>query len=162
MEKQKLKNLIILLFLVIVYQGAQAQRKSGSYEKYLNFGVGFNSAAVPVYAGVDFGIHPDITLGPQAEMNLNFHYLWVGAKSDYHFNKILNIPGEWDVYAGLNLGFVSYTHLHGRRYYNGSSGLVLGMQIGGRYYWNSVWGINFEIGGGSFASGGRIGLTREF
>ena len=71
---------------------------------------------------------------------------------------MLNIPRDWDFYAGLNVGFVSWSSPKG---YGGSynSGLGLGAQVGGRYYFNRNVGINLEFGGGNEFSGGKIGLT---
>jgi len=70
----------------------------------------------------------------------------------------LNIPSPWDFYAGLNLGFYSW---NSPRDYEGShtSGLGLGGQIGGRYYFSNKVGINLEFGGGNAFSGGKFGLT---
>jgi hypothetical protein len=69
----------------------------------------------------------------------------------------MNIPTPWDFYAGLNIGFynVSSSSINGGI----SSGLGLGAQIGGRYYFSDQWGINLEIGGGNSVSGGKFGIT---
>lgn len=80
------------------------------------------------------------------------------ANGNYHFNTLLDIPQEWDLYAGLSLGFVSVSSPSA--YKGGTvSGLGLDLQIGGRYYWNDRWGVNLEFGGGNAASGARIGLS---
>ena len=69
----------------------------------------------------------------------------------------MNIPSPWDFYAGLNLGFYSVSSSN---YSEGiSSGLGLGAQIGGRYYFSDQWGINLEFGGGNYFSGGKFGIT---
>lgn len=39
-----------------------------------------------------------------------------------------------------------------------NSGLGLGVQVGGRYYFNDRLGLNLEFGGG-FVSGGKIGIS---
>jgi hypothetical protein len=65
----------------------------------------------------------------------------------------LNIPQNWDFYAGLNIGFrIGLDNAT-------SSGLDLGAQVGGRYYWNDKWGVNVEFGGGSTMAGGGVGLS---
>ena len=43
-----------------------------------------------------------------------------------------------------------------------TSGLDLGAQVGGRYYWNSSWAVNLEFGGGVEFSGGRVGVSKRF
>ena len=142
-----------------------AQSPIGKGGKQLNFGVGLNTRSVPVYIGMDFGVHPDITVGPQIEFDLNVNYMVFTGRGDYHFNTVLNIPRDWDFYAGLNIGFVA--DIRDDRYdkhpnRSNVSGLNLGLQIGGRYYWNSGWGINLEFGGGYNLSGARFGLSKRF
>ena len=77
---------------------------------------------------------------------------------NYHFNTLLDIPTNWDFYAGLNLGFYFWNSdddYPGTR----SSGLALGGQIGGRYYFSKKFGINLEAGGANAFSGGKFGVT---
>ena len=82
----------------------------------------------------------------------------VSGNANYHFNTLFNIPSRWDLYAGANVGFYFWTSPNE---YNGShnSGLGIGGQIGGRYYFTNKLGVNLEFGGGNAFSGGKIGLT---
>lgn len=59
---------------------------------------------------------------------------------------------------GLNLGFYVWSSPDA---YQGShsSGLGIGAQIGGRYYFTNKVGLNFEFGGGNAFSGGKVGVT---
>ena len=68
------------------------------------------------------------------------------------------MPSNWDFYAGLNLGFYAWTSPSD---YPGdhTSGVGLGAQIGGRYYFSRTVGLNLELGGGTVTSGGKFGLT---
>lgn len=157
-----MKKLFFVLNIIVFCNVAHAQSPIGANGKQLNFGVGFNAVGVPIYVGGDFGIHPDITLGPQVGLDLDFNYLSIAGKGDYHFNTIMNIPRDFDFYAGLNLGFISHFNRHRKHVYSHTSGLLLGLQIGGRYYWNRNWGVNLEFGGGNYLSGGRIGLSKRF
>jgi hypothetical protein len=70
----------------------------------------------------------------------------------------LNIPSTWDFYAGLNLGFYYW---NSRNDYPGNSrsGIGLGAQIGGRYYFTNKIGLNLELGGGNAFSGGKVGIS---
>jgi len=151
-----MKHLLSLLFALFIYSSCSAQSPIGQGGKQFNFGVGLYSSSFPLYGGVDFGVHPDITAGPEIGLDLDLNYLRIGGRGDYHFNSLLGIPRDWDFYAGLNLGFAADIG-------DGDvSGLDLGMQIGGRYYWSTDWGVNLEFGGGNNISGGRIGLSRRF
>jgi hypothetical protein len=42
------------------------------------------------------------------------------------------------------------------------SNIGLGVQIGGRYFFNKNFGINIEGGGGNATSGAKIGITYKF
>jgi outer membrane immunogenic protein len=154
---------ILLSFFALI----NAQSPIGKGQKQLNFGLGFSGWGVPVYLGMDFGVHPDISLGGEISFRSysdnyygnSYSHTIVGFdfNGNYHFNRVLEIPKNWDLYAGLNLGFYywsSSNDYHG----SGSSGLGLGLQIGGRYYFSDKWAINLELGGGN-VSGGKIGLT---
>ena len=151
--------------MIAVCSLASAQSPIGKDGKQLNFGVGLYSGYIPLYIGVDFGVHPDITVGPQIGFDLNLTYMTFTGRGDYHFNTILNIPRDWDFYAGLNIGFVAHLN-HDHHHYpyrrDRFSGLDLGLQMGGRYYWSRGWGINLEIGGGYNLSGARFGLSKRF
>jgi hypothetical protein len=78
----------------------------------------------------------------------------ISGRGDYHFNTLLDLPRDWNVYAGANIGFVAgFDNDY-------DSELDLGLQIGGRYYWNSSWAINLEFGGGPAFTGGRLGVSK--
>jgi len=40
-----------------------------------------------------------------------------------------------------------------------TSGLGIGAQVGGRYYFSDNVGINIEFGGGNAFSGGKVGIS---
>lgn len=134
----------------------------------LNAGVGLSSWGIPLYIGMDFGIHKDVTLGFEAsfrshhERYNDYRYrhnvIGISGNVNYHFNSLLNIPPKWDFYAGLNIGFY---HWNSPNDYYGDhySGLGLGGQIGGRYYFTDRVGINLEFGGGNAFSGGKFGIS---
>ena len=158
--------LIIILLLATSFAFAQGPIVKG--ESQINAGVGLSSWGIPIYLGFDYGVHPDITLGAELSFrsyddNWNdnkYKHTVIGilGNANYHFNRILEIPSPWDFYAGLNLGFYSW---NSPDEYQGShtSGLGIGAQIGGRYYFSNKVGINLEFGGGNAFTGGKLGLT---
>lgn len=137
----------------------------------LNGGFGFSTYGLPIYVGIDYGVHEDITAGAEFSyrsyndelFNIKYSHKVYGfsANANYHFNNLLNIEPKYDVYGGLNVGFYAWSSSSG---YNGNraSGLGLGLQIGGRYYFNEKIGINLELGGGNATSGGKIGISVKF
>jgi len=134
----------------------------------LNLGVGFSNYGTPVYLGFDYGAARNVTLGAEFSYrgyrdNWNDYYynhniLGISGNGNYHFNQVFQIPSRWDLYAGLNVGFYSWSSPDA---YHGShtSGLGLGAQVGGRFYLSPKVGLNLEFGGGNAFSGGKFGLT---
>jgi hypothetical protein len=145
-----------------------AQGPIAKGQAQLNAGLGLSSWGLPIYVGLDFGVHPDITVGPEISWrayndrfdNKKYNHSVIGlsANGNYHFNSLLDIPTNWDFYAGLNLGFYIWNSSDD---YPGSntSGLGLGAQVGGRYYFNDKIGVNLEFGGGNAFSGGKVGVS---
>lgn len=126
-------------------------------QKQINFGLGLDTDGLPIYAQLDFAVSPDITVSPMVALTAGnaYSFTTLGAHGDYHFNSLLDIPSNWDFYAGVNLGFRFYLSGH-----SGTGPLDLGLQVGGRYYWDQNWGINLEFGGGA-GFGGRVGVSRK-
>lgn len=162
--KKQLLILSFLLFSSLIY----AQSPIAKGESQINAGLGLSSWGVPVYIGFDHGVHPDITVGGElsyrsysdkyANVSYDHSVIGISGNGNYHFNRVLEIPKNWDFYAGLNLGFYiwnSPSDYHGSH----SSELGLGAQVGGRYYFSDKIGLNLEFGGGNAFSGGKIGLT---
>lgn len=155
--------LLTLLFSAIVF-GQYPLRKGGVQ---LNTGVGLSGWGVPVYAGFDYGVHKDISVGGEisfrsynekgSSKDYNHSIIEILACGNYHFNSIMKIPNDFDFYMGLSLGYWIWSSPAG---YGGAkvSGIGLGAQIGGRYYFNKNLGINLEINGSS-ASGAKFGIS---
>lgn len=148
-------------------------------EKQVNAGIGFASDyGTPVYLGFDYGVHPDITVGAQVSYasktyyyggNTNFKGTWlgIGANANYHFNTILEIPNNWDLYAGATLAYNSFDYkypnvLYLNDYGTTSSGVGFAAQAGARYYFTNNFAVNVEFGGGTIASGGKAGISYKF
>lgn len=159
------KGFILVLLLVSNYLFAQSPIDKGKAQ--FNAGFGLSSWGLPVYLGFDYGIHKDVTIGGEASFR-NYRNNWKGityvhnivgisGNFNYHFNSILKIPAPWNFYAGLNIGFFYWNSpsLYG----GATSGLGIGAQVGGRYYFTDKVGINLELGGGNAVSGGKIGIS---
>jgi len=162
-------TLLIALMLSVAFVSAQNPLAKGG--KQLNAGLGFSNWGLPVYVGLDFGIHPDISIGGELSIHTyrqnintvkyNHTILGFAFNGNYHFNRIMEIPSNWDFYAGLSIGFnywISPDNYPG----NYSSGLGLGAQIGGRYFITKRFGLNLELGGGNASTGGKFGITYQF
>lgn len=159
----------LLFFVSALY--AQAPLEKGGAQ--LNAGLGFSTWGVPVYVGADFGIHPAITIGPKLSYRkYNDKFLGgeysqsltvISFNGNYHFNELLNLTSQWNVYAGLSLGYYIWSDVKWNNNSNAAfggeaTGLGLDLQVGGRYFFNDKWALNLELGGGT-GSGGSFGVT---
>jgi outer membrane immunogenic protein len=163
-----MRSIIITVAFVFITFISFSQNLSPRGSNQLNLGAGFSGWGIPLYVGFDHFINRDITLGGELSYR-SYHENWkdntynqnitgISGNLNYHFNRILTIPSQWDLYAGANLGFFiwsSPTAYDG----NNHSGLGLGGQIGTRYYLSNRVGLNLEFGGGNAFSGGKFGLT---
>lgn len=140
--KNNLKRLILLaaLFISAVSVSAQAQ-------KVFNFG----GVGTGLYGNIEFPVAKSITVGPGVFTDWNFNDFVIAAKGSYYFDILFDLPPEWNVYLGGNVGWRL----------GDDNGANWGAHIGGRWFWNEKWGINAEFGGGSGVNGG-VGVTLRF
>ncbi len=158
---------VLIIITLFAFSDAFSQGSLGKGNKQLNAGVGISTWGVPVYVGVDFGVHPDITVGPMVSfrsyserfgaVNYNHSIFVLGFNGNYHFNSLIDLDPEWDLYAGLTMGYYIWSSPND---YIGNQNSALGVvgQIGGRYFFSDKFGVNLEFGGG-VASGGKLGVT---
>ena len=163
-----MKKLLLLSTFVLIAGFAFSQNPMPVGKSQLNLGVGLSEWGIPVYIGIDYGVHKNITIGAELSFrgynekwnNNRYHHNITGisGNANYHFNNALEISKKWDLYAGLNLGFYVWTSPDN---YDGNhnSGLGLGAQIGARYYLSNKVGLNLEFGGGNAFTGGKFGVT---
>lgn len=162
-------NLLILLITIGV-STTLAQGTLGVGGKQFNAGVGFSNFGVPIYAGLDFGVHESITIGPRVSyrtynqkfgtVKFSQNLIVFSFNGNYHFNQLLDLPSEWDLYAGLTLGYYVWSSANDN--YNGQgSGIGLDAQVGARYFFSDKFGLNLEFGGGT-GNGGSFGITLKF
>lgn len=163
-----MKKVITTCLIIISTTTLFAQNPIEKGQSQINAGFGFSNYGLPVYVGFDYGVHEDITVGAEFSFRSYNDDVWgtkyshkvygFSGNANYHFNNLLGIEPVWDVYGGLNVGFYAWNSSSG---YKGgrTSGLGLGLQIGGRYYFNDKLGVNLELGGGNASSGGKIGIS---
>lgn len=164
------KSLIIvsLLFIIILSGNAQCPLTQEKYQ--INAGIGFSGWGIPLYAGFDYGVQHDITIGVEGSLrsynqdisNLTYNstILGLSGNGNYHFDKLLELPSNWDFYAGLNIGYYFWSRPSNYPSYGtGASGIGIGAQIGGRYFFKKNFGLNLEFGGGNVFSSGKLGIT---
>jgi len=163
-----MKKIFLVIVIVFAMGTVFGSNSLATGQTQFNAGVGFSSWGVPVYAGLDYGVHRNVTLGGEVSFQsygekyhdnkYNHSIIGISGNANYHFNNVLDIPSNWDFYAGLSLGFFVWNSPND---YDGSntSGLGVSGQIGGRYFFSENFGVNLEFGGGNAFSGGKFGIT---
>jgi len=137
------KITLILMLFIGVSTAASAQATSE-----LNFGIIGVSYDIPVASA--------IAVSPFVGTNLNLDYLNMGVKANYYFDDLIGIPAAFDFYAGASAGFAMW--IGGGT--SQTSGIDIGLQVGGRWFWSDKWGLYLEFGGGHYSGGtAGIGLT---
>jgi outer membrane immunogenic protein len=157
---------ILLAFLTVITLDAQCPLKKGEYQ--FNAGLGYSDWGVPIYTGIDFGLFNDITAGIEASFRsynedisgakYTSNVFGIAGNGNYHFNTVFEIPRRWDFYAGITMGYYSWS-LPANYIGSNSSGVGFGAQIGGRYFLNKKFGLNLELDGSSSFSGAKFGIT---
>lgn len=163
-----IRTVAIVFFISLLgFSSASAQGSLGKGNEQFNGGVGFSTWGVPIYLGVDFGVHQDVTIGPVVSYRnyserfnstrYSHSIFTLGFNGNYHFNTLIDLDPEWDLYAGLTLGYYIWSSPND---YIGAQASSVGLvgQIGGRYFFSDKFGVNVEFGGG-IASGGKFGVT---
>jgi len=143
-----------LFFAFILTLGAVSVhgQNQGSH---INAGLGLDGRGIPIYGSYDWGFRDDFNLGVGASLSTGGNdydggIFGAGFFTQWYADRILDIPSDFDVYAGLGVYYYTYK--------NGDD-LDLGLFVGGRYYFNDSMGVNLELGAGSTLAGAKIGVT---
>ena len=137
-----MKKVILLIVAVFAINFAFSQAN-----KQLNFGL--------IGISYDIPIATDIAIAPTVRTDFNINYLIVGVKGDYYFDNLIGLPAAFDFYAGANAGYAigigsGIDHTFG-----------IGLEVGGRWFWNEKWGLYLELGGTNIGGTGGLGLTMK-
>lgn len=159
-----MKKISVVLILLVSAVAIFAQSPIAKGQAQINAGIGLSSWGLPLYGGVDYGIHEKISVGGEISFRsystggYKHSIIGISANGNYHFGELLEVPSEWDLYGGLNLGFYIW---NSPSEYSGSqsSSLGLGAQVGARYYFTEKFAANLEFGGGNAFSGGKLGIS---
>lgn len=134
-------------------------------------GIGLSSWGIPIYGRVVFPVADNITVGGGlAYRNYGYSAFWnvsifsISARGNYHFNELIDLDDQWDVYGGLDVTYditsYSYEGSSGSSTWRGGGPAGVGVSIhaGGRYFIKPKLGLNAELNGGTI-SGVLFGVT---
>ncbi|MEM1135219.1 MAG: hypothetical protein AAGI07_05220 [Bacteroidota bacterium] len=175
----------LLFFVLIISSFSLAQNAKAQFNPYDDgrkigtVGVGFSGWGIPIFGRLEVPIVDNITVGGGlsfrtysesfAGSRWRHNIFGINALGNYHFNELFEFTDEWDLYAGLTLGYYAWgtsfdgNNIDGVDYRgNGNGGLGIGAQIGGRYFFQDNIAVNLELGGGNVVAGGNIGVSFLF
>lgn len=144
-----MKKLVLACAFLFAGQLAYSQAWSGKGDQKIQ--VGFNGwgYGTGITATYDYGLSKIISLGAGA----NFYFdhsdakyhddnFGVFGRLNFHLQQPLNLPSNWDIYPGIDLGVL------------GKHGTYFGAHIGARYFFNNNVGIFIEAG-----NNGSLGVS---
>lgn len=163
----------LLLSAAVIISAAAFGQRVQKGDVQLNAGIAADryASSVAFYAGLDYGIHPDITIGAEArfggkdykDYNGRVNWFGIGVNGNYHFNTLLGIPNKYDIYAGATVGHNSFNYkddIDNR--FDFDPGIGVSAQVGARYYITDNFGLNAEANAGSLFNGGKFGISYKF
>jgi len=171
------RRLFVTLFVFVMLLSSTSFAQFNPYAdqtKMLTGGVGFSGWGIPLFIRYEHPVADNITVGGtlsfQNYSETYSSYKWkhsisgLNGRGSYHFNELLNVPEQFDLYAGASLGYYFWNTKYegsGDIIYSGSGagGFSLGGYVGGRYFFSDKIAVNLEFGGGTVLAGGTLGVT---
>ena len=167
---KKLAVFVLMTAMMVGFtQVSKAQGfKEGGIDLNLGLGTTTSIGFIPVYFGGNYMIKDFLSVGAEVQFRLdNYNYGYVGnnydlhrtgfaflTRADYHFNDLLKLPEEFDVYAGVDMGVAFYGDYDGDDFYDDwydgeNFYFIFGPHAGGRWMFADKFGVNAEFGGRS-------------
>ncbi len=148
---KKLWTLLLFtsLFLGLSNYAFAQEDYGGVLNAFVKFGD--NSSVGGYY---EFQVADNITVSPEALVSFgDDSWIGLGGRADYYFDSLFKLNEPWDVWGGVDAGFLANKD-------NGDN-YTINIHAGVEYKFNEMWGIIAEIGGGKTSSGG-IGVGIHF
>lgn len=143
-----MKKLIVAFSMLFVVGTVSAQAWNGKGEQKAQVGLSAWGQGTGISGSYDYGLGGAVSVG--AGVNIYFSDYKVGqnffayGRVGFHLQEALNLPSQWDIYPGLNLGTIS-------------KDFGLGAHLGVRYFFNDNVGIY-----GEFGNNGNLGVSFNF
>lgn len=156
---------ITLVLTTIAVLGLLVSTGNAQYVKGCNLlgprvGISVNGSGIALGAGYEYGVTNEISVGGLFDYYQWSEYDWatatyivIGAQGNYHFGKLLMWDSKVDPFAGLVLAYENTSWKVNNLYllpgWSGASGgLILGGQIGIRYFVSPTVALYGQLGFG--------------
>lgn len=146
-----MKKLILAFSMLFIGSVVSAQAWTGKGDQKVQ--VGFNGwgYGTGITGTYDYGLGNIVSLGAGANVffsgykeNNSANNLFFFGRVGFHLQEPLNLPSQWDIYPGINLGLLG-------------SDFGIGAHIGVRYFFNDKVGVY-----GEFGNNGGLGVSLNF
>lgn len=150
-----MKNIYMICFTAaLIFAVSETTYAQENHGNALNVFVKFGDNS-SISANYEFQVHQDITVSPEARIWFSGkNNLAIGARGDYYFDRLFNLKEPWDIWGGVDAGFIVSGD-------DDKDDFSINLHAGVEYKFNDTLGIILELGGGSTAAGG-IGLAVHF
>lgn len=143
-----MKKLLLVFAMFFLGQVSFAQAWEGQGDQKLQIGFNGWGNGTGLTATYDYGIAKIVSLGAGANFYFDGykddHKTFVFGRLNVHLQDPLNLPSQWDIYPGLDVGVLGNT-------------FGLGAHLGVRYFFNSNVGAFLEAG-----NNGSLGISFNF
>lgn len=147
-----MKNIISIITLSFVFFYSVLTTAQEDYSA-LNLFVSFGSDPA-INGHYEIPIAENLTVSPSATVAFDLDYIALGGRLDYYFDSLLKLNEPWDIWGGVDAGFVLGDG-------EDNDDFSLNLHAGVEYKIDKTWGIIAEFGGGTASSGG-LGVGIHF
>ena len=143
-----MKKFVLVCSMLLLGQMSFAQAWSGKGDQKVQVGLNGFGYGTGIAGTYDYGLSDLLSVGAGANIYFsgyrdgdNKNNFFVFGRLNAHLQKPLNLPSNWDIYPGLDLGVLG-------------SGFGIGAHIGARYFFNKKVGVYLEAG-----NNGSVGVS---
>ncbi|WOC52201.1 hypothetical protein BPO_1554 [Bergeyella porcorum] len=146
-----MKKLILAFSMLFAVGTASAQAWNGKGDQKVQVGLNGWGYGTGITGSYDYGLGKIVSVGAGANVyfdgykdNNKDNNFFVFGRVGFHLQEPLNLPSQWDIYPGVNLGLLG-------------SDFGIGAHLGVRYFFNNKVGIY-----GEFGNNGSLGVSINF
>lgn len=146
-----MKKLILAFSMLFAVGTASAQAWNGKGDQKVQVGLNSWGYGTGITGSYDYGLGKIVSVGAGANIyfdgykdNNKDNNFFVFGRVGFHLQEPLNLPSQWDIYPGVNLGLLG-------------SDFGIGAHLGVRYFFNNKVGIY-----GEFGNNGSLGVSFNF
>ncbi|MDO5617017.1 MAG: hypothetical protein Q4G16_12545 [Cruoricaptor ignavus] len=146
-----MKKLFVAFAMLFIGSAISAQAWTGKGDQKAQVGLSAWGYGTGITGTYDYGLGKIVSIGAGANVyfsgykdNNKDNNLFFFGRVGFHLQEPLNLPSQWDIYPGVNLGLLG-------------SDFGIGAHLGVRYFFNNNIGVY-----GEFGNNGSLGVSFNF